>query len=347
MTEMTPISVSENLEIPEITSNDIESFFISEKEESVKKHSLNNAVIEEVKARILSRLNLKEPPKSHPPIPALQSFDQESNSWNNEANASMNSNAKTEFLKSEIVPNTCFHETGRQCLRFHIQIPQHISNVNRSSAELWLYKKEGVTEYTLTHIIDDPLNNALQKVFFSVVNQTKSAGWTRLDITSLMGQVRANVLDFEVFSDSVDVPLEFGNDQNPLLVVLSNSVGENRRHKRHAAIDCEGESSSCCRKMVYISFKIIGWDDWIVQPEGYNANACIGSCKNRLDLTDKHHAHVILRLSKAGHNYSDIIDTVNCSPKSYSPLSIIYTDDKGLKVITNLPDMSVSECACS
>ncbi|GBM11455.1 Inhibin beta E chain [Araneus ventricosus] len=350
MVEMTPISMSEDLEISGNTLNDIEDlFFISEKEEeSFEKDALNNAVIEKVKARILNRLNLKEPPKSHPPIPALQRFDQKNNSWSNAANSSTNSNAKSEFLKSEIVPNTCFHQIGPQCLRFQIQIPQHILNVNSSSAELWLYKKEGVTEYTITHIIDDPLHISLQKEFFSVLNQTKSAGWTRLDVTALMSKIRANVLDLEVFSNSVDVPLEFGNDKNPLLVVISNSVEENRRSKRHAAVDCEVESSSCCRKVLYVSFKDIGWDNWIVQPEGYNANACKGSCKNRLDLTDRHHTHVILRLiSKSGNNYSDINDTINCSPKAYSPLSIIYTDDKGLKVITNLPDMSVSECACS
>ncbi|CAL1269768.1 unnamed protein product [Larinioides sclopetarius] len=348
--EMTPISMNEDLKVSGNSFNDIEDlFFISEKEEeSFEKDALNSAVIEKVKARILNRLNLKEPPKSHPPIPALQSFNEKNNSWSNAANSSTNSNVKSEFLKSEIVPNTCFHQNGPHCLRFQIQIPRHILNVNSSSAELWLYKKEGVTEYTITHIIDDPRHISLQKQFFSVVNQTKSAGWTRLDVTTLISKIRANVLDLEVFSNSGDVPLEFGNDENPLLVVISKSIEENSRSKRHAAADCEVESSSCCRKVLFVSFKDIGWDDWIVQPEGYNANACKGSCDNRLDLTDRHHTHVLLRLiSKSGHKYPDVNDSVHCSPKAYSPLSIIYTDNKGLKVITNLTDMSVTECACS
>ncbi|GIY20025.1 inhibin beta C chain [Caerostris extrusa] len=316
---MSPISTGDSrISINKFNSID-DLFFVNEnEEESFEKDAVNSVVIEKVKARILKGLNLKEPPKSHLPIPPLQ----------------------------KIVPNTCFHKNGPQCLRFQIQIPKHLSNANNSSAELWLYKKDKVTEYTLTQIIDDPHHTDLQKRFFSVINQTESEGWTRIDISALING-SSDVLDIEVYSSSKDIPLEFGNDKNPLLIISSSSEENNSRSKR-AAVDCEGESSSCCRMKFYVSFEDIGWDSWIVQPEGYFPNACKGSCMNRLDLTVKHHTHVLLRLiSKEGTNHSEIAETINCSPKTYKPLSIIYVDNKGLKVISNLPDMSVSECACS
>ncbi|GIY60191.1 inhibin beta C chain [Caerostris darwini] len=343
---MSPISADDSrISINKFNSID-DLFFVNEnEEESFEKDAVNSAVIEKVKVRILKGLNLKEPPKSHLPIPPLQSFDLQSNSWRN-VNVIPLKSSNSEFLKSEIVPNTCFHKNGPQCLRFQIQIPKHLSNANNSSAELWLYKKDKVTEYILTQIIDDPHHTDLQKRFFSVINQTESEGWTRIDISALINS-SSDVLDIEVYSSSKDIPLEFGNDKNPLLIISSSSEENNSRSKR-AAVDCEGESSSCCRMKFYVSFEDIGWDSWIVQPEGYFPNACKGSCMNRLDLTVKHHTHVLLRLiSKEGTNHSEIAETINCSPKTYKPLSIIYVDNKGLKVISNLPDMSVSECACS
>ncbi|GFT12831.1 inhibin beta E chain [Nephila pilipes] len=351
--EMSPISTDEDRRIFENNINDIEDlFFISDGEEqSLENNNLNNAFIEKVKARILNSLHLKEPPKSHPPVPPLQSFHENTNSWDNQdgllLKESNHKNLKSEFLSSEIVPNTCYNQNGPECLRFQIHLPHYISKENKSLTELWLYKKEGITEYTITQIIDDPQQATFQKEIFKVFNQTESAGWTRLDLTALIDKISGNVLDLEVYSSS-NIPIEFGKDKNPLLVIFTNSDEQNSRSKRSSVIDCDVESSQCCRKKIYVSFKDIGWDNWIVQPEGYNANACKGSCLNRLDLTEKHHTHVMLRfLTKAANNYPDIADTIHCSPKVYKPLSIIYTDEKGLKVITNLPDMSVSECACS
>ncbi|GFY41757.1 inhibin beta E chain [Trichonephila inaurata madagascariensis] len=351
--EMSPISSEENRRVSGNSVNDIKNlFFLSDREEqSLENDHLHNAFIEKIKARILNSLHLQEPPKSHPPVPSLQSFHENNNSWDNRVDVSLKESShkhwKSEFLKSEIVPNTCYNRDGPECLRFQIHMPQKSSEENKSLTELWMYKKEGITEYTIVQIIDDPDHITLQKEILNVFNQTESAGWTRLDVTALTAKISGNVLDLEVYSSS-GIPLEIGKDKNPLLVAFTNSDEQSSRSKRSSGVDCDVESSYCCRKKIYISFKEIGWDNWIVQPEGYNANACKGSCQNRLDLTEKHHTHVMLRyISKAGNNYSEIADTIHCSPKVYKPLSIIYTDDKGLKVITNLPDMSVSECACS
>lgn len=49
-----------------------------------------------------------------------------------------------------------------------------------------------------------------------------------------------------------------------------------RRPKRSS--ECGDSPNECCRESLYVSFAEIGWNDWIIKPEGYNAYFCRGSC---------------------------------------------------------------------
>ncbi len=61
------------------------------------------------------------------------------------------------------------------------------------------------------------------------------------------------------------------------------------------SVDCNGNSSACCRESFHVNFTtigkeledlkvshlhlfclLIGWDNWILQPIGYYANYCKG-----------------------------------------------------------------------
>lgn len=215
--------------------------------------------------------------------------------------------------------------------------------MKNSLSELWLYKTGGATEFKFTQIIDVPGRSELKKELFIITNQTKSAGWIRFDASILVGKLSSKVMDIEVFSNSIRVPIEIGKDKNPLLVVLSKST-EKGRTKRSTVSDCGTDTTSCCRKVKYFSFQEVGWDDWIVEPSGYYANMCKGSCK-KIVLAGTLHAQFMMTLiSRNGVNNSEA--SVHCSPKAYKPLSIIYTDEKGLKVVSNMKDMAVTECAC-
>lgn len=37
--------------------------------------------------------------------------------------------------------------------------------------------------------------------------------------------------------------------------------------------------TQCCRESLFVSFKDVGWDDWIVAPSGFHAFYCRGSCR--------------------------------------------------------------------
>ena len=118
-------------------------------------------------------------------------------------------------------------------------------------------------------------------------------------------------------------------DKRPFIVI--NVDSEIKPRNRRA--NCHSNKKGCCRESLYVNFTDIGWDDWIVEPKGYDANYCRGSCQS----------------SEPIYGYVTVIQKVLnkkpcCSPKSFSKLTILYQDVNIYK--KELPEMSVEECAC-
>lgn len=163
--------------------------------------------------------------------------------------------------------------------------------------------------------------------------------WRRLDVTAAArrwagGGARAPLrllLDCSGCSGRVRLRLGGGQAARPLLRLrLRPSGGRSRR-----ALDCDAAARGrCCRQTYYLSFRALGWDDWIVAPEGYYANYCRGACAPQ----QSYHAQVVeaARLERAAC----------CAPVRFSALSLIYFGDGANIIKRDLPDMVVEECAC-
>lgn len=82
-------------------------------------------------------------------------------------------------------------------------------------------------------------------------------------------------------------PISFASELKPFLVIYTHSQQKrsltHRRQKR--STNCTPGNNECCRESLYISFADIGWDDWIIKPEGYNAYFCRGSCLTASAMT--------------------------------------------------------------
>lgn len=82
-------------------------------------------------------------------------------------------------------------------------------------------------------------------------------------------------------------PISFKNTYKPFLIIYTHSqarrMSPHRRQKR-SYVDCSTGVQECCRESLYVSFAEIGWDDWILQPAGYNAYFCKGSCSTAASL---------------------------------------------------------------
>lgn len=199
----------------------------------------------------------------------------------------------------------------------------------------------------------------------------KQFGWQKIDITSLVqkwyqeenktGRLQVLVecsgcsdkIRVHLFSQSeVDGRKSFqqkvsNDDANrPFLVVHiePNVVRRNRRR----ALDCSvATRTQCCKQRFYVSFKALGWDDWIIAPPGYYANYCSGSCGGGLNRTPdtfltyySHVFHEVRKYNKLNGNQ------LCCAPLKFSSMSLIYFGPDSKIIKRDLPKMVVDECGC-
>ncbi|XP_035437645.2 inhibin beta chain [Spodoptera frugiperda] len=164
-------------------------------------------------------------------------------------------------------------------------------------------------------------------------------GWQRLDVTAAARRWAAAgareplrlLLDCSGCGGRVRLRLGGGQAARPLLRLRLKPPAVRRRR----ALDCDAaEHGRCCRQTYYVSFRALGWDDWIVAPEGYYANYCRGACAPFLN----YHSQVVeaARLERAEC----------CAPVRFSALSLIYFGADSNIIKRDLPEMVVEECDC-
>ena len=144
----------------------------------------------------------------------------------------------------------------------------------------------------------------------------------------------------------------------PFLVIHTESVSS-RRLRRRTPLDCSaslGQQQQCCKQRFYVSFRALGWDDWIIAPSGYYANYCRGGCGTALtrtpDTFSSYHTHVIDQVLKVGspsaadQHLSAAMQQPCCAPTKFSSMSLIYFGPDMNIIKRDLPKMVVDECAC-
>ncbi|XP_029406650.1 uncharacterized protein LOC105225728 isoform X7 [Bactrocera dorsalis] len=140
-------------------------------------------------------------------------------------------------------------------------------------------------------------------------------------------------------------PISSELSPNRPFLVLRTETRRLRRVRRRA-IDCVGAiHGQCCKESFYVSFKALGWDDWIIAPRGYFANYCRGDCTGPFrtpDTFQTFHAHFIEEYRKMG-----LLNGMQpcCAPVKFSSMSLIYYGDDGI-IKRDLPKMVVDECGC-
>lgn len=107
----------------------------------------------------------------------------------------------------------------------------------------------------------------------------------------------------------------------------------------------KGKTKDCAKYPMYVDFKEIGWQDWIVSPVGYNAYLCYGQCSLsfvRNSNTTTNHA-TTQSLSNGIH--PDIVPPPCCVPTEFSPMAMIYRDGSA-SVLKIYDQMIVTSCGC-
>ncbi|KAG7498730.1 bone morphogenetic protein 10-like [Solea senegalensis] len=105
------------------------------------------------------------------------------------------------------------------------------------------------------------------------------------------------------------------------------------------------KSAPCKRTPLFVDFKDIGWDTWIIQPLGYEAYECNGVCSPPMtsEVSPTKHAIVQTLLSVKSPERAS---RACCVPTKLEPISLLYHDNGVITFNHKYEGMVVAECGC-
>ncbi|CAM4629028.1 unnamed protein product [Lepidochelys olivacea] len=131
-----------------------------------------------------------------------------------------------------------------------------------------------------------------------------------------------------------------------LLVVSLNQKQCQASRKRRSSYYTPVTPSNLCKpRRLYISFSDVGWENWIIAPQGYMANYCLGECPFPLTAELNSTNHAILQTMVHSLDPEGTPQPC-CVPVRLSPISILYYDNHDNVVLRHYEDMVVDECGC-
>lgn len=134
-------------------------------------------------------------------------------------------------------------------------------------------------------------------------------------------------------------------DTSLLVVTLNQQQCRASRRKRSAQHPPITPSNLCKPRRLYISFSDVGWENWIIAPQGYMANYCLGECPFPLTAELNSTNHAILQTMVHSLDPQGTPQPC-CVPVRLSPISILYYDNNDNVVLRHYEDMVVDECGC-
>ncbi|KAL0979196.1 hypothetical protein UPYG_G00182010 [Umbra pygmaea] len=135
--------------------------------------------------------------------------------------------------------------------------------------------------------------------------------------------------------------VEEEEDEEALIQMRSNLIYDTASRIRRNV-----KGNHCKKQPLYVEFKDIGWDSWILAPAGYEAFECSGICSYPLTkhVTPTKHAIVQTLLSMKS---PQMVSRACCVPTKLDPISLLYLDDTGVVTYKyKFEGMVVAECGC-
>ncbi|NXR34539.1 INHBC protein, partial [Zosterops hypoxanthus] len=235
--------------------------------------------------------------------------------------------------------------------RFSQEVAESTEILQATLYLFWAAPGRGAQSVTVRLLQPDPVGQNM-----TVTSETRlevqRTGWTTLDVgaavRSLFRQETPRLtVELEVPEDwESPLPSNHSDSHWPFVVAQAQARKPHRVHRR--GVDCGADSRMCCRQEFFVDFKEIGWEDWIIQPEGYHMNYCTGLCPLHMagvpGLAASFHTAVINRIKAA--SAAAAVDSC-CVPTQRRPLSLLYYDRDSNIVKTDIPDMIVDSCGCT
>ncbi|XP_068609498.1 bone morphogenetic protein 10-like [Brachionichthys hirsutus] len=101
----------------------------------------------------------------------------------------------------------------------------------------------------------------------------------------------------------------------------------------------------CKRTPLFVDFKDIGWDTWVIQPLGYEAYECNGVCNPPMTSEVSPTKHAIVQ-SLLSVKSPERVSRACCVPTKLEPISLLYHENEAVTFKHKYEGMVVAECGC-
>ncbi|XP_023311851.1 bone morphogenetic protein 5-like [Anoplophora glabripennis] len=106
-----------------------------------------------------------------------------------------------------------------------------------------------------------------------------------------------------------------------------------------------GTWRDCRLHNLYISFKDLKWQDWIIAPTGYSAYYCSGTCNfplhGHMNATNHAIVQTLVHLTNPNRYPKPC-----CAPSKLTPISVLYFLDDTNVILKKYKNMMVKSCGC-
>eukprot|EP00088_Acartia_fossae_P059268 TRINITY_DN7013_c0_g1_i4.p1 TRINITY_DN7013_c0_g1~~TRINITY_DN7013_c0_g1_i4.p1 ORF type:complete len:446 (+),score=103.13 TRINITY_DN7013_c0_g1_i4:189-1526(+) len=102
----------------------------------------------------------------------------------------------------------------------------------------------------------------------------------------------------------------------------------------------------CQKRTLFVSFRDLGWEDWIIAPDGYAAFYCHGECSFPLNTHMNATNHAIVQTLVHLMNPFGGVPKPCCAPTKLSGISVLYFDESSNVILKKYQNMVVKTCGC-
>uniref|UniRef100_A0A3B3XK04 TGF-beta family profile domain-containing protein n=1 Tax=Poecilia mexicana TaxID=48701 RepID=A0A3B3XK04_9TELE len=125
----------------------------------------------------------------------------------------------------------------------------------------------------------------------------------------------------------------------------STNQQESSRMSKPGDYNTSEQKQACKKHELYVSFRDLGWQDWIIAPEGYAAFYCDGECSFPLNAQMNATNHAIVQ-TLVHLMFPDNVPKPCCAPTKLNAISVLYFDDSSNVILKKYRNMVVRSCGC-
>uniref|UniRef100_A0A673AD83 Bone morphogenetic protein 10 n=1 Tax=Sphaeramia orbicularis TaxID=375764 RepID=A0A673AD83_9TELE len=263
-------------------------------------------------------------------------------------------------FKNEVKPSVYHFRSGgvrRHLLLFNVSIPHH---ERVTAAELRLYTLVQTDRHLYAGVDQETERIELVELASRQVYGTDN-GWEAFDLTAAVQRWRksdhgtTHQLEVHIASGDMKIDISPEEKHKPLLIVFSDDqsneedliqMRSNLIYDTASRIRRNAKGNHCKKQSLYVEFKDIGWDSWILAPTGYDAFECTGICSFPLTKHVTPTKHAIVQ-TLININSPQKAARACCVPTKLDPISLLYLDDTGVVTYKyKFEGMVVAECGC-